>query len=97
MHAGAGASDELRRVMRQIIGQPCIDDEVEGKASKEGDGGGARGGAGCHALGGDAGGREGRRASEFAKRRLSLWLSPKEANKSWQLYGAFLFVSLGLS
>ena len=24
---------------------------------------------------------------EFAKRRLSLWLSPKEANRSWELYG----------
>ena len=35
----------------------------------------------------EEGGREGRRASEFARRRLSLWLSPKESNKSWQLYG----------
>ena len=72
---GPNASAELLKTLQLVIGRPEFEELTAAEMSKEVKGKEA------------SDGREGRRASEFAKRRLSLWLAPKEADKSWELYG----------
>ena len=72
---GPNADELLLKELQHVIVMPEVDEAVhrnERKVVGEAAGEGAR---------------ELRRAGHFAKRRLSLWLSPKEANRSWELYG----------
>ena len=70
---GPGASSQALQILNQVIGRPESSEASDSKVRERGKE--------------SEGGREGRRASEFAKRRLSTWLNPKEAKKSWELYG----------
>jgi len=77
---GPGASSQALQILNQVIGRPESSDASDSKVSERGKE--------------SEGAREGRRASEFAKRRLSTWLNPKEAKKSWELYGIPLYIPL---